>query len=103
MDLRHCMGQVQRDIVIIKTLADIPVKAAGIGQDLIYSLNMRTFQGKTAGHNETDITGTQNYGLFPHGKIIKICIILRDACGKYSTGPLTWNGQCAPCPLPCIP
>ena len=60
LNVHHGMAQLQRNAVVIQTLDDIPLQAARVRHQLGHDLYLRTFQGHTASHNQTDITGTQN-------------------------------------------
>ena len=49
------MGEIERNVVIVKALMNIPGKPGGSALCLINSENLCTFKGKSARHNKADI------------------------------------------------
>ena len=60
VDLRHGVGEHQRNTEIVQTLGDVTSQTARVGHQLADGLDLRALQGHAAGHDEADIARSQN-------------------------------------------
>ena len=74
------MAKLQRDTKVIQALHDISLQASGIWHQLCHSLNLRTFQSHTSGHDQSDITGSQDHYFFSRHKSFHIYKALCCSC-----------------------
>ena len=60
VNVRHCSGQVQGNVKVIQALHDVAGKAIGIGHNLEHPHHLTTFKNQAPGHDEPNVTGSQN-------------------------------------------
>ena len=63
LDVHDSVAQLQGDAEVIQTLDDVTLQTAGVGHQFGNDLNLCAFQSHTAGHDQADVTGTQNHAL----------------------------------------
>jgi len=93
MDFCDSVAQVERNIVVIQTLRNVAGQAGGIWHQLEHSLHMGAFQGHSAGHNHTDIAGTQNNDLFAGHAVIEVHVRLRSTGREHAGRTFTGDAQ----------
>ena len=89
------MAKLQRDPEIIQALHDISLQTSGIWHQLCHSLNLRTFQSHTSGHDQPDITGSQDHYLFSRHKAFHVYKTLCCSCRINACRTISRNVQCA--------
>ena len=93
------MGQQKRDVEVIKTLDYITLKAAGIRHQLAYGLYLSAFQSHAAGHNKSDITGTQDNDFLTGHIAFDIYKALSRSCCENTGRTKARDIKCASWPL----
>ena len=61
MELRHRVGQMERDVKILQALGYVPGQSAGVGQNLIDAQDVGPLQRQPPGHNQADVTRPENH------------------------------------------
>ncbi len=92
MDKGYCMREKEGNFEILQTLHDIPGQTAGTGQNLENSAYLGPFQGQTAGHDQADITGTENDSAFARHQPLHIDEPLHCAGGVDTGGTVSRKG-----------
>ena len=91
--VNHCMTQLQRDPKVIQALHDISLQASGIWHQLCHSLNLCPFQRHTSGHDQSDITGSQDHYFFPRHKSFHVYKALCCSCRINACRTISRNVQ----------
>ena len=99
MNAGNGMTQIQRNVVIVKTLQDISRQSRRVWHDLQYRLHVRAFERQPARHNHADISGAEDHDLPPRHPVIQIHVRLRGSGGKDACRPLSGYAKSAAGPF----
>ena len=91
VNFRHGMAQLQRNIIVVETLYNISLKAAGIWHQLGYHLHLSSLQRHTPCHDKPDITRAQDYNFLSHAVAFYIHQTLGSSRRKNAGRPVTRN------------
>ena len=93
LDLRHRVGQIQRDIIIVQALHDVARQTAGIRHHLNAGQHLRALQRHAAGHDKADIARAQNHHAAAHHVALNVQIPLGRARGEYASRARARDGN----------
>ena len=94
------MGQVQRDIIILQALDDIPVQPAGIGHDLHAREDLCALERHPARHNQANVPAAENQNPPPDHVALHIHIALGRPRRKDACRACPGDGDGTACALP---
>ena len=99
MHARHRVVEQKGYAVVLQTLDDVALQAAGIGHDLRHKFDFRALPGHAPGHNQANIAGTEDDHALAGQIAVDVGQPLRRARRVDARGPRAGNAQCTAGPL----
>ena len=80
-DIRDGVAEIERNIIVLEALNDVPVQAGGIRHELHTGKDFCPLKGHPPGHDQADIARTEDHNAFPRHQAFQVDEALRGPGG----------------------